>query len=295
MLILALPILVIPCYAGGQTNHAKYAHASKNPPQRIGDSSAQYPDGKALKNEDQQHVNADVKVISLPSKDWQDIATFWITAALAFVGFGGLFFAKQTLRTIQDQTAAAKDAANGALVGAQAALEQINLMKNKERARIVLSPQPLKCIDPDNFWGNNFVETKVENIGYSNAFNLRFEYRCEITSAESLPASEDRSTEQLQILRAEDTPRSVSLDVTASEEMWEQSIVAGAKDLFVHLWGTIFYENSIGSAPPLKFHFIFHIHSLEAMNEEAGTNVLPVSTLSRMWGWKKCPNPQHNC
>lgn len=105
----------------------------------------------------------EVRVIGMPERDWYDRWVLGATLALAIVGVVGVSVALITLRKLERQTKGTEDAA-------KAALNQIELMKAKERARIAIELAPLDTLE----FGikHNRVMLKFSNIGSTHAFNV---------------------------------------------------------------------------------------------------------------------------
>jgi hypothetical protein len=103
-----------------------------------------------------------VRIIPSP-KDKYDFITFGASIVLTAVGIFGVFAAIITLRKLERQTKGTEDAAN-------AALKQIQLMKDKERAWITVEVLPIETLQ---FGSNhNRVMLKFSNIGVTHAFNV---------------------------------------------------------------------------------------------------------------------------
>jgi hypothetical protein len=110
----------------------------------------------------QEHIDADVRVISTPAKDSYDKAAFWATIALVVAGFVGIGVAVLTLRTIK---------------------RQADTFVSKERARITVDIGPLNPSDTNPFgisydkspmppgkFGTHDVDLQISNSGETNAF-----------------------------------------------------------------------------------------------------------------------------
>ena len=209
---------------------------------------------------------------TLEGPDW------WLVIIAALTGAAILWQAVET-----------KHAAEGAKLAAEAALAQIAAVKDKERARLTLHPKSIEDIEPDSPFLDVAIE--LENVGYSHAFNVRVDARCEITMAESEPVSNNRETVMVHIIKAGQDRSTIMIPLEASKEIWDNVIHVGAKNLFAHLWGTVKYEDVFGDSRLVKFQYVFRIIELKA---NAQKDALRVSAVSIAWGWKKCPHPEHN-
>jgi hypothetical protein len=108
--ILALAFYILPMQTHAQSNETQHAPKSDKPsPSAPPPVVPKQNNSPNLQPETEKHVNADVRVVSAPSKDGYDIAAFWIGAALAIVGVIGIIFAAITLRKIERQTRATED------------------------------------------------------------------------------------------------------------------------------------------------------------------------------------------
>ena len=103
----------------------------------------------------------------------------WSNWALVLVGALAGLVAWLTLRRIRRQTdlmnrnnAVALASAKAALESAKTANDQIRMMKNKERARIQVTPLPFEVIFPDE---PNQIMLELVNIGPTIAFDVRVE------------------------------------------------------------------------------------------------------------------------
>lgn len=94
---------LISFYAYAQGNKAGHARADRNPSQPVSTAPIEQHDTAKFQTKNEHHVDADVKVITLPPKDWQDVATFWINVALAFVGCIGIGIGVCTLIYLRKQ------------------------------------------------------------------------------------------------------------------------------------------------------------------------------------------------
>lgn len=169
--IVLYAVALISLYANAHADKTKQASNSQSPSQPTSAAPVQQHDGASLQSKDEQHVNADVKVVALPGKDWQDVFTFWISVVLAVVGIAGvgigictLIFLRNQTRHIRrqadmaarqarlistqahqmgeqteifrDSVAAAQKAADAALLQAALMKEQSDLITEKDRAKL---------------------------------------------------------------------------------------------------------------------------------------------------------------
>jgi len=177
-------------------------------------------------------------------------------------------------------------AAKGAQRAADASFAQIELMKSKERARLVFAPQPLKEIEIDNGLGD--MEIQIGNFGSTHAFNVRYGAWCEITKSEEEEMDEVLPSSAVGIIRANADPERVRVCI-ASRNCNE--IKANARGLFVHLSGRVEYEDVFGDSHFIRFQYILQISRLKDPIIRDGLTILPVVDLG---GWKKCSHREYN-
>ncbi len=180
---------------------------------------------------------------------------------------------------LKDSVAAAKDSAD-------AAKAQIKMIKDKERARLTITPQPLKEIARDDPFRLD-LEVRVENVGYTHAFGLRFKYRCELSLTEKVTETTDWLTETIPLVRPEEEPMKVNLDIWGDTDVWDKAIARGGENTVVNFWGTADYKDVFGDRHAVQFHYIFKIYSFKQKGEATfDDNVFTISSMSQALGWK---------
>lgn len=182
--IFTATVLIIAFQAYAQTNQTRQTENGQKPAHQAADIAAQQQSGQHLEGKDQQHIDADVKVVTLPTKDWQDKTSFWITALLALVGMGTLFYLngqvgqmkrqallmEGQLKEMEGSGEIAKRAAEAADQSAKAAFLQIQMMKDKERARVEVKALGLELEhEGEEFW-NLKATIQIRNIGMGRAY-----------------------------------------------------------------------------------------------------------------------------
>lgn len=194
-----------------------------------------------------------------------------------------------TLFVIGWQSIETRNAANGAQRAADGTLQQIQLIKDKERARLTLHPLPLTEIERVPW---QWVEIRIENFGYTHALNVRIVGRCELTDSEEEPPDEGaKDSTALSIVRSNSEPAKVRLEMASSIQDEITPIVQG---MYVHLWGAAVYEDIFSDTHSIRFQYVFKIFRLGDMRLKDEMEVLPISALSQLIGWKKCSHPKHN-
>jgi hypothetical protein len=188
--ILVLTLAVLPMQTYAQANPAKGAQESENPSSPVPKIAPDQTSCEHAKAYEEEHVNADVRIISTPQKDGYDIALFWANIALAFVGTVGIVVGICTLRILKRQTEATEDAAVAAKNGAEAALLQAKHTVKSERAwlTIAFSSQNLKQV-PENGVMELFWEFK--NTGSTPAILIEGKARFHVVLDDTLPEVPD--------------------------------------------------------------------------------------------------------
>lgn len=109
--------------------------------------------------------------VAVQRSDPYDWLAYWTGIVLVVVGIVGIFVGWRTLRWLRVQTIATQDAAKAANDSTAIALSQIQMMKDKERARLIVK---VVCPDVIQFGTNegNRITLQIENIGATLAQNV---------------------------------------------------------------------------------------------------------------------------
>jgi hypothetical protein len=193
---------------------------------------------------------------------------------------------EKQVEIMRDQTATLKDSVKASQTSADAAMSQIQLIKDKERSRLVLILQPLNEIG--EILGD--IEMQIGNFGATHAFDVRYGIWCELRESEKEPFDPypDDVVGAIGIVRANADPERISEYVHISIG---NEIKAGARKLFVHLSGKVEYEDVFGDSHFIRFQYICRISMLGDPIERDGITIFPIVGRD---GWKKCPHPEHN-
>ena len=157
-------LIVFCTYGGADQVQAKKGHQQPAAPVAV--VSQQQPDRPSPRSEDQKDIHAQVEIINPPQKDFYDKVLVWINALLVLVAAGtGIVIYWQAVET--------RNAANGAKEAAVAALQQVELTREKERARLYVEPGTLTSLHDQG--GTDWalrVRLEVENAGNSRAYGI---------------------------------------------------------------------------------------------------------------------------
>jgi hypothetical protein len=304
---LLLAIVSLPPVPGQAPDHR--GNASHNPENQADDgktppksafplipkncASEQFKDDadcKAAKDKESTVVvsklpTANIAIQRNADRDIPDWIGYGFGILLAMVGMWGVLVARRGV-------IATEKAANAALESANAANSQIQMMKDKERARLVLSPLPLVEIPIDFPWQD--VQVAMMNLGATDAFNVRIMHRSEITFSEVEPERGELRTAVVEVVRPSGDASKVALEITIFPQQWENTIIAGAKNLYVHLWGTVLYDDIFGDSHSLNFQYVFRIYQLNDVVERSDGRYFQISPVSNVQGWRKCQHQEHN-
>jgi hypothetical protein len=186
LLIFTLAIYVLPVKTHSQPNKAQQASKGEKPTLPTATVVPQDGNSPSIQPQPNNHINADVRVVSTPEKDGYERAAFWANIALVVVGIGGIFVAVCTLKKIERQTQASENAT-------KVAQENMAAVINKERARIRVEAPPkyLEFLQPGylrdtlehKIYGGDsqVVELKIFNRGGTTARDVKASFSLSIS------------------------------------------------------------------------------------------------------------------
>jgi len=249
-------------------------------------------EGDSGKDADQprpENDNQPVTVSKFPpvsiTKDWADWSYWGFGGLLFVVGALQAWFLWRTLRAIhtqgehiKDQTKVLRESVAVAQTSANAALEQIRLMKSKERARIAITP-----IRPESlrhgYISLGEVEIEIANYGYSHALSVRGEGSALVVRVNELPVFGDRQKFSIpSVFQANGKPVKVEIDIPRDEVLFEEIFVE-RQTLFVYVAGIVEYEDLFGDGHQTDFKYRLAI-STRNVRQDGGIDV------SAWGGWK---------
>jgi hypothetical protein len=142
--ILGMLLVVLCAYSGAHEVQAE--DDQRKPTAPVTTVSAQQNDGGCLNAEDEKkNIHADVNIVNTPQKDIFDKAPVWINLALAIIAFGAAC-------VVGWQSRETRRAAKAGEQAAKAGLEQIKLIKAKERAKLVIQLKPFIPFPSEAHW-----------------------------------------------------------------------------------------------------------------------------------------------
>ncbi len=107
--IFALSILIFSVRANAQANNAEVTAKYTEPSITASAIVAQQSTSYKIQDKEDNQVNADIRVVSTPEKDFYDKAPFWINLILAVIGTLGIGAAFKTLHKLERQTKATEN------------------------------------------------------------------------------------------------------------------------------------------------------------------------------------------
>jgi hypothetical protein len=233
----------------------------------------------------QQHVQADVKIINPPQKDFYDKAAFWISAALTGIGIAGIIVGIRTLFYLRKQAGEMRLQRKAMVLTLNEIKKQAELMKaqtkaacDRERARLSIYE-----VDPPHIALNSDlvkpdiplrVSLTIVNDGNSIAFNVRAKGHTSIrriVTEHELNAIEDDPNDWYELaipstIRATGSASKTIINVThmagVMDELFEAIDEATAKSLknghaSLIIGGEITYEDLFGEEHKTPFFFLW--------------------------------------
>lgn len=278
-------------YSNAQaTKSVSLVHENQAPP------SQGHGNAEAHKDDAQTVVIRKFPAVSV-SKDWADWGYWIFGLLLVVVGGFQVLLLWRTLSAIKRQVAT-METQSGHMTRQLSEMKrqadvmegQIQTTKNRERARLILHPEPVTDIVTDEFLSAQEVVLEIENVGYSHAFDVSIEGSCVITTSSS-PADPPPVPHSsiIGVIRAgrEEVAKS-GLWITASDEMWESVIKPGPGDLHLHLWGVMRYKDVFGDTHEKGFRYSQWIESIESDLAQTGATIYPVIS---HFGWEEKDQP----
>jgi len=192
-----------------------------------------------------------------------------------------------TLVVISLQTKATANAAKASEKAAKAALDQVELLKSKERARVAVKILPLETLN--FFWGDfNSVKIEIENFGPTHAFNVRAsgDARATIEGLDPLK-TEFNDLIVPNVIRANSPPLESSLLFFFPEE-WFQRMEPTEAKILVEAMGVVEYNDVFGEEHTTKFSYVMNVNKTSKI---PNSNLVKIHPFSR---WRRPESPKEN-
>jgi hypothetical protein len=210
--------------------------------------------------------------IKLDGFDW---ATF-ANCSLVIVGIGGIVVAVCTLLYIkrqvkvmksqaaqmEKQTAILADSVTAAKDSAKAAKDQIQLIMDKECARIQVTPLDLEVIELTE---PNKIMIEFVNIGPTNAFDVRVEAGGKVTVDGLEPEQGECTDLAIPTLLRPDKTES-SWVVCDFPQRWQSQVVDDRARITVELIGQIKYRDVFDVIHIENFSYRMNVYEIENMS-----------------------------
>lgn len=193
------------------------------------------------------------------------------------------------LMHLGEQSKSSAIASEAARDSAEAALEQIRVVKDKERARLVVQPPP----SPPQFTRNlgeqhlvGWLMVPVQNHGFSIASNIRVEVRSELQLDEQAPMTTEYADGWLPSVMLQSESKNISLPLVSDWDTINQRELRNPK-LHVGISGRIRYEDVFGGTHETKFEYFCSITKLHPF---------PPENFNTEWkqGWVQTGGPEAN-
>lgn len=250
------------------------------------------------------------------SKDWWDRLYVIFTGALVVVGGLGVKYAIKTLKAIEKQAAVMSEqrevmlgqlrSMNGQITAiseqtsvakesADTARENVELIINKERARIIISLKPPDIIPFDlatmtpvtgtDIYFEGFA-LEISQEGPTTAFN--------VAGGATIHTSPSKIPARMSDLPRMSVPSTMRPNIEPITEYVSAGVLSAAdveeireEKTFVHFFGFITYEDVFGKRRKTSFRYIFEI-SEETMGEGEDSQTVDTS------GWVPYGPPEDN-
>jgi hypothetical protein len=168
-------------------------------------------------------------------------------------------FTAEELYHLGEQASAAASAANAARNSADAALEQIAIVKAKERARIVVvrgGPEAIGSIDFKQ--ADYSVAIRIENLGFTHALNVRARGGGRISNEITKGMAVVDLRMATLVRHHAEHPQQLDIPLTVEVQPLELS----NPNLVAQVAGVIDYEDVFGDAHQTPFQYVMHFDKL---------------------------------
>jgi hypothetical protein len=282
--VLLCAMTLISLNAGEQAGKAAQAKSNKQPapavaPVKPSETPSPQPESK-------QHVDADIKVVALPSKDWEDVAAFAISVILALVGIAGIGVGICTLiylrrqagemrlqRKVMVRTLRGINRQAELMVRQANAMDQQNkAVRDRERARISVkfppgtpdfdSPWRIDGFDEPELMMNLCLE--IFNEGTSKAFDVRAVGMFQFQEKESKFVAKEPllPINVPDVIRFEDIDTPIPMVIETLITARDVDALKDAK-LDFYVFGEVTYVDVFGYRRKTPFRFMWEVEEYE--------------------------------
>jgi hypothetical protein len=257
---------------------------------------------------------ANVTIQSNAKRDFPDWVTFWVSFALAIVGFGGvgvgiftvLYIKRQTFEMayqrllmrrslstmrrqsalMEKQTEILDKSVAAAKTSADAANAQIQMVKDKERARVSVSMSDKEFVLRRTYFFDKMT-IKIANDGTTSAFNVKAKGHVTGQPSDNLPSMWIFLPLVVpNVIRANNEP--IEADVFFLEPLSFKDMENSEIPYFLHVGGVVEYEDVFGDSHKTTFRYRLRVSVVDPI---PGTESLKVKSF---FEWGTCGSLEEN-
>ena len=233
--------------------------------------------GAQPSSDDAEKPNAEntgnpVAISKLPTvsigKDWADWSYWGFGGILVVVGSLQVWFLYGTLKGIQTQagymerqTKILEDSVAAAKTSARAANDQIEMMKQKEQARIQTIPLDFDAVDPSE---PSKIMIEFVNVGPTNAFDVRVEAGAKVTVEGFKPEQGEYTDLALPALFKPDRTES-SWVVFDFPRRWQNEVIDDRVRITLEVMGQVKYRDVFDAVHTDDFAYRMNVYGIERL------------------------------
>lgn len=204
---------------------------------------------------------------------------------------------------MEAQTKILKSSVSAAQTSADAALDQIESMKQKERGR--LSIEPLSLVALEEEVEHQKIEFSVSNFGSTLVSGVRVLSYCLLSGNDGSAERDDFKHIPPRIGLNPDVLEE-HLDGGRSDAFWIKVInpgeskratvplfwypegedVALVYSVYIHIWGQVNYSDVFGEHHFFKYRYTFHLLGLKPLRDMDGLKQMPVVSVAKWHGYQ---------
>jgi hypothetical protein len=191
---------------------------------------------------------------------------------------------RESVGAITQQTSLLKDSVAAAKSSADAAIAQIELMKNRERARLsVFMSEDEFEVGVDDFDG---ITIGISNDGLTSALNVNGTGEAFGEPGENLPYMAIQQTLNLpNVFRANEEPTAAEMTVFCQHDLRE---FTGELPYYFHVSGLIQYQDVFGESHKTTFRYRLKVLAVRTSPDSKRVKI------RTLLGWRKCGPPEDN-